>query len=271
MKNKACLLFLFFIAGTTIFAQNYRYEQLRTFPAEASAIYTDADANFYLKHDLLLKKYDQDGNFIAEYDSEFFSEFGAVDVSDMFRVLVFYPEANMLAILDEGIQNIRDTINFDPLGFDVEAVCNDQNADGYWIYDAAKSQLVHLAHSTKVLQRSESFAKLGYGMFSPKQLLVAEGRVYAIDPVGGLMIFDENGRFLNQQMISGIHHATFYQGQLIWFANRMMNFYNPITQEQNETTLPGTALYRGAAMNYGIVPGHIYLFDNSTLYIYSFQ
>ncbi len=263
---------LFFMQQNSTLAQQYRFEKLRNLDQQASAIYADEEANFYITQDLLLKKFDKDGQFLSQYDSFYFSDFGSIDVSDIFHVLVFYPDQQVAVKLDQTLQNVIDSVNFDNLGFDVQAVCTDQSGDGLWIYDANTNAIYHLDRNNKSLHVSSSLKALTNNEgFSPQQLLLAEGRLYAIDVNFGLLIFDEKAKFIDSNSTSGIIRASYNQGSLVWFNQRMMISYNPISDERSEVLLPGGSLFQAGAFNFNLIPGRLFLVDMNGTIIYGVQ
>lgn len=84
----------------------------------------DKIGNIYVYRQHLLKKYTAEGKLLAQFSNYESGKLHSIDVSDPFRLLLFYRDFNQIAFLDNKLNSVGDPVNLAELGFNsVSTVC----------------------------------------------------------------------------------------------------------------------------------------------------
>jgi len=88
------------------------------------------------------------------YSSKLNGNIHSVDVTDPFRILIFYKDFSRAVFLDNKLTELLSAIQLNDLGyFNVQAV-GTSSRGGFWIYDQDVAQIVYIDKSLKESHRS---------------------------------------------------------------------------------------------------------------------
>lgn len=119
---------------------------------DASAIEIDRLGNIYLVKDNVVSKYDQEMNFVCSYDNYPAGSMSSLDVSNPFKVIVFYSEFNKLIYLDSKLAELRSPILLDEAElYGTKAVCS-SSYGGFWVFDEQNSCVRRVDSNLEVSQ-----------------------------------------------------------------------------------------------------------------------
>ena len=92
---------------------------------DASAVEVDRLGNIYLVRNNTVAKYDAEMNFICAYDNYPAGSMSSLDVSNPFKVIVFYSEFNKLIYLDSKLAELLSPLMLDDAGlYNIKVVCS---------------------------------------------------------------------------------------------------------------------------------------------------
>jgi hypothetical protein len=98
--------------------------------------------NVYIYSNSTLQKFNNQGSVESKYSSMGYGNLSSIDVSDPFRIVLFYKEFNTIVILDNKLNQIGEAYQLDKLGFSaVDAVCKSKQS-GIWILDSYAQKLM---------------------------------------------------------------------------------------------------------------------------------
>ena len=129
---------------------------------DASAVEVDRLGNIYLMKNNVVAKYDADMNFLCAYDNYPAGSMSSLDVSNPFKVIVFYSEFNKLIYLDSKLAELLSPLMLDDAGlYNIKVVCS-SSFGGFWVFDEQNSCVRRVNPSLEVSQQGTNiYDKLG--------------------------------------------------------------------------------------------------------------
>ena len=218
---------------------NNRYVLLDSFPVKANSITVDNFSNFYAVGDNQVLKFDRDGKFLVRFEEVKNGKIGSVDVSNPFKMLVYYPDFMNAIVLDKFLTYLV-SYNFFDLGYQsVTAVGS--SADGYlWFYDATDYTLKKIDATGKVQLKSQPVNQLIDNVIMPNFIVEKNGQVFVNDPKVGILVFDNFGAFYKTIPIKGLQKFHILQEQIVYYQDEKLRSYNPVTFDAKMISLPDT-------------------------------
>ena len=216
-----------------------KYELLDSHTVKANAISVDNFSNFYAVGDNQVMKFDRDGKFLQSYEEVKNGKIGSVDVTNPFKVLVYYPDFMTAVVLDKFMTYLV-SYNFFELGYQsVTAVGS--SGDGYlWFYDATDYSLKKIDATGKVQLKSQPVNQLIDKIINPNFILEKNGQVFVNDPTVGILVFDNFGAYYKTIPIKGLQKFHVMQEQIIYYQDDKLRSYNPVTFDAKTVSLPDT-------------------------------
>ena len=169
---------------------------------DASAIEVDRLGNIYLMKDNVVAKYDAEMNFLCSYDNYPAGSMSSLDVSNPFKVIVFYSEFNKLIYLDSKLAELLSPVMLDDAGlYNIKVVCS-SSFGGFWVFDAQNSCVRRVNANLEVSQQGTNiYDKIGDADVVAMResinylfLITDDGKVLVLDKFGNFYrAFETNG------------------------------------------------------------------------------
>ena len=153
---------------------------------DASAVEVDRLGNIYLMKNNVVTKYDADLNFLCAYDNYPAGSMSSLDVSNPFKVIVFYSEFNKLIYLDSKLAELLSPLMLDDAClYNIKVVCS-SSFGGFWVFDEQNSCIRRVSPNLEVSQQGTNiYDKLG------------DADVVAIrESINYLFLLTDNGKVL---------------------------------------------------------------------------
>lgn len=156
--KKAILLAMLFVS---FLAQSQVVELWRR-PIFADCVQVDRLGNIYTIHNNIVTKYDENLNVQCSYDNYAAGNISLLDVTNPFKIIVFYAEFNKSVYLDNNLSLLQSAINLDDAGFYNTTSVASSSFGGFWLFDEQEMCVRRLESdlSTSV-QGTNIYAKLG--------------------------------------------------------------------------------------------------------------
>jgi len=130
-------------------------------------------------------------------DSKLYGDIYSIDVSNPFKVLVYYRDFNTILMLDRQLNN-RNTIDLRQQNlFQVKAIAQSYD-NNIWLFDDVNSKLKKIDESGNILLETPDFRLLFDDSFTPQKIIDMNGLLYLYNAKGGWKIFDYYGGFKMQ-------------------------------------------------------------------------
>ncbi len=164
------------------------------FSTDVDASFVDIDrlGNIYLVKDNVVAKYDADMNFLCAYDNYPAGSMSSLDVSNPFKVIVFYSEFNKLIYLDSKLAELLSPLMLDDAGlYNIKVVCS-SSYGGFWVFDGQNSCVRRVNPNLEVSQQGTNiYDRLGDADVVAMResinyifLLTDDGKVLILDKFG---------------------------------------------------------------------------------------
>ena len=159
---------------------------------DASAVEVDRLGNIYLVKNNVVAKYDADMNFLCAYDNYPAGSMSSLDVSNPFKVIVFYSEFNKLIYLDSKLAELRSPILLDDAElYNTKVVCS-SSFGGFWVFDEQNVCVRRVDSNLEISQQGTNiYDKLGDSdVIAMREsinylfLLANDGKVLILDKFG---------------------------------------------------------------------------------------
>ncbi|MFH2096168.1 MAG: hypothetical protein ABIJ16_10720, partial [Bacteroidota bacterium] len=122
-------LIIFICAGS----QEFRL--LKKIQTEGGSFVTDHLGNLYTVDGLKFAKYNPDGEETAHYSNAYYGEISYADVTDPYRILLYYRDFNQILFLDKELSEIASPIFLSDLSVEQATIACTSNRGGFWVYD----------------------------------------------------------------------------------------------------------------------------------------
>lgn len=284
MKQRLFYIVLFFLVIQTGCAQtlhvpgsiglpagnsNADFKFIGFIPGDYISVEVDILDNIYLLNaGYQLKKIDAKGDSVGVFnDVKRFGNPSSIDVSNPFKVLVYYKNFSTAVILDRMLAS-RNTINFRRQNiFSVKAITTSYD-NNIWLFDEQDYKLKKISDDGKVLIESTDMRLLVDSVPSPARIIDSEDLVYLYDPARGFYVFDYYGALKNNLPFPNWNSISISKKRIYGFAGSLLYAYELNTLTLKKYPLP--AFFKDYE-EIKAINGKVYLRTRNGIEIYSVQ
>lgn len=263
------LFIIIVIAHSFCFAQNTpdtTFQFLQTISINSTYLITDNLQNIYVATEKgQVVKFDKNGKQQFEYNNNRLGEIGKIDVRNPLTMLVYYPDLEVVVILDRTLSPIKELNLYDldiiePKGI---ALANDNNI---WVYDEVAAVLKKISQTGKILFESRNLNQLTRKNLRPTFLLEKNNLLYLNDFENGLFIFDSFGQLKQEIQVKGIERFQ-VEGKQVFFWKDNEGFV--LELDVLETNIMPLPITNNPLESVYLNRGYIYLSTRNAIEIYS--
>lgn len=215
-----------------------------------------------------LKKIDSNGDSIGVFnDVKRYGNPTYIDVSNPFKILVYYKNFSTAVILDRQLTS-RNIINFRKQNiFSVRSVTTSYD-NNIWLFDEQDYKLKKIDDEGKVLVESTDMRLLVDSVPSPEKIIDSDDFVYLYDPEKGFYVFDYYGSLKNNLPFMKWNSISISKKKLYGFNDATLYSYELNSLDLKKYPLPSSFKdYKSIkAMN-----GKVYLLTNEGVIIVSLK
>lgn len=173
-------------------------------------------------------KYGPDGREQFHFNNNTRGGLQYIDPTDPFNLLLFYPELQVIAILDRTMNETALLELFTAGIFNATAIglATDNNI---WVYDQAAFRLKKVGQNSEVLVQSDNLSALLNEPPKAVQLLANNNIVYLNCPGQGVYVFDNFGQFHQLLPYPDVKRLQVQGSNLILYEDQLVQAYNPAT------------------------------------------
>lgn len=186
---------------------------------------TNSMGNIFLIKDYSILQYNFEGKKIQTYSNSEFGKITSIDVSNPFRILVFYKDFNQLIFLDNKLSEISDHISLDNLGItEANAVCSSETG-GFWVFNTNTFQLEKYNKNLNLLQSGTKMQSVIDRSLTPDFIDETGNNIYLGFKEKGIYLFDIYGAFIKfipvkyKSGVKIINENIFYSSDSIYRYN----------------------------------------------------
>ncbi len=236
-----CLLpFAFcFLATPSVSAQQWKLFK-KNDSLDCRYFLTDPLKNIYIitnKNEVL--KYDGDGYFDSRFSFKKFGKIGSVDVSNPFKIILYYTDYQCIVTIDAALNPIK-TIFLNDMGIANAAAIASGDDGQIWIYDSGVNKISRfsvdatgfkLAYKSNALTQNLSSMQLG-------QMLIRNNNIYVNVPAKGIFVFDQLGQYLKTLDIKNASGLQIIENQLFYKQDNKLFRFNLQSLAKSAINLP---------------------------------
>jgi len=201
---------------------------------------TDQFKNVYSINKNQLTKHSLSDNTTSTFSSKLNGIIHSVDVSDPFRLLVFYKGFNRIVFLDNKLSELRSSVELNDLGYFHVVAAAASVRGGFWIYDMDLSKLIFIDKTLKAAQISSTLADLidNSKEFTKAIIIEKSDFVYLGIPNQGIFQFDAYATFIKKFPITDFADFQVVGSTIIFFGDGKLKAYNTEYFQTEEKILP---------------------------------
>lgn len=228
------LSILLFLIPSFVLSQ---VSQVNQWSVEAHDVHVDKLGNIYLTKSAKLIKYDKGFSKIAEYSNNFLGDIDFIDVSNPFRIMIFYQDFRRIVFLDSNLAELMSPVVLDDLGlFDVSAVCYSM-AGGFWTYSTQSTAVERFSQNLEKVQKGAELDAAG-AKGNPVKMMETSKYVFVLFENNYLFILDSYGSFYKKIKINSTNSFTVIDNLLFTLYNNMITVTNIKTLSEQSINLP---------------------------------
>lgn len=213
---------------------------LYTLPEPCRDFTTDKLQNVYtIDGNNRVRKFGSDGREQFHYNNNTRGALQYIDPTDPFNLLLFYPELQVVAILDRTMNETAVLELFSVGVFNATAIglATDNNI---WVYDQAAFRLKKVGQNGEVLVQSDNLSAMLDTPPRAVQLLANNNIVYLNCPEQGIYVFDNFGQFHQLLPYPDVTTLQALDGKLLLYEKGRVRAYNPETLQDRALTADTT-------------------------------
>ncbi len=219
-------------------AQNYTFKPLKTVAKTVRWMEVDKMRHLYLiEDDHSLLKYSPEGELLYQFNENALGEISYLDVSNPFRILVYYDEYATIIFLDRTLSETRrhDLSDLDIPQVQAIGTASDNNI---WLFDNNTYTLKKVDSQNEVVAESSDLNLMLSEDLNPSSLVEFDVRVYLNSPNIGVLVFDVFGNYIKTIDIPELDYFQLYEGQLFYVEDKTFKTYHLLSFQTEEIKLP---------------------------------
>jgi len=234
----AFLLILLCSCTTVSYAQEYTFKELKSIPKASRWMEVDKMKQLYLIEDAhTLLKYSPEGDLLHQFNENSLGEISYVDVSNPFRILVYYNDYATVLFLD---RTLSETQRHDLSDLDIPEVraLGTASDNNIWIFDNNTYTLKKVNSQNEVLAESADLSLLLTEVLDPNRLIETNARVYLNSPNLGILVFDVFGNYIKTIEILDLDYFQVYEEQIFYVEDKKFKNYHLLSFLTKEIKMP---------------------------------
>lgn len=240
LANYKLFFFIFFLLNTlyTSTAQEYQFIPKKNIAKQTRWIEVDQMKHLYLiENDHSLLKYNTEGTLLYQYNENSLGQISYIDVSNPFRILVYYDDYATVVLLDRTLSELKrhDLSDLDIPQVQALATASDNNI---WIFDNNSYTLKKVDNQNQTLVESPDLSLLLTETIDPNRLVEYNGRVYLNSPNLGILVFDVFGNYIKTIDVLDLDYFQLYEGQLFYVENNEFKSYHLLSFQTKKISIP---------------------------------
>lgn len=227
----------------------------------------DNVGNIYIViNDQQLKKLNDKGDSVAVYnDVKRYGKIYSVDVSNPFKILVFYKETSTIVVLDR-LLSTKNTIDLRRSGIQQVSVVRLSYDNNIWLYDELEARIRKIDDNGKLLMESADLRTVFEEAPSFQFLFDDNRSLYLYDKSKGWFVFDYYGGFVKKYAFLNWKDVQLVNGVMIGRSDSSIysakqNDFDFKEQKNNTITPVSRKVMISAKKIYVLFPGNLEIYD----------
>ena len=173
---------------------------------------------YYLKDNTLYKKNETK---IISYSNIHLGELTQVDISNSLKIVLFYKDFNTVIILDNELNELTNTLNFNTLINNTISFVGATNNTNLWLFSENNTTLYLWNYQTKKINTTTVLQD----HFNYKMACSNQKNSWLISNTKAIQ-YNQYGSFINQLNLTNIKNAVAYKNGLIYQIDKQLFYYS---------------------------------------------
>lgn len=210
----------------TVSAQDYESKLLQNIEHQTRWMEVDKMKHLYLVQDEhTILKYSADGELLFRYNENNLGQISVLDVTNSFRILVYYEDFNTVVFLDRTLSEIQrfDLSDFEIWQTQAIGLASDNNL---WIFDNNSYTVKKIDNSGEVITESDDLTLFLSKAPNPNRIIEFNDRLYLNSPNLGIIVFDLYGTYIKTIEIPDLDYFQLHNGQIFYIQDKSIKSYH---------------------------------------------
>lgn len=208
--------------------------------SNAAQMTTDELGNVYITFtDNSLVKYNSSGDSLANFRSIQNGTLQMVDASNPLKLLLFYPDYSKVVFLDR-MMSFKNEIDLKKLKLYQTTAIGMARDGNIWVFDANTIRLLKIDDNLTILQQSDDLRSALGDVLQASQILDRDRKIYVLDTLKGLYVFDQFATILNNIDLFHVKHMQVFNNTLIYNKADSLVSYDFNSLQEKKIPLPQT-------------------------------
>lgn len=227
-------LFALLAAGVSIPG----FAPVATILVKAQLITSDNLGNLYTSEGNTIRKYNINGNLIAEYTNTKIDKFDCVDASDPLKTLLFTSSSAEIMRLDNKFAQQGGTTRLFELNIlSPKLACNSYDI-GAWVWDDALNEIIRINQHGSIDTRTRNLINISEQNPKFAMILEKDFLLYASDPDLGIFVFDRHGNFVKKYPLINVLSFQLVAGRIVYYQNGHIVSFDSRNFSESNIKLP---------------------------------
>lgn len=215
-----------------------RFEHQASIEVAADHFTSDNVGNIYVVTGETITSYDQYGEELRIYSDKVLGDIFTVDAMWALKPIAYYQEAGFVVFLDNTLSAQGEPLNLAEHDLQTASVMCTSYNNGLWFYDPLDYRLVKTDQNLNVQLETEYLNQLISPDIDPIAMLEKDNRLYVVDSILGIMMFDQFGSYYTTLPIVGVTKIWVRKKSLYYVVNGTLGRYDLISKEHTAITIP---------------------------------
>lgn len=166
------------------------------------------------------------------------SEISYIDISNPFKILVYYKDIYTLVFLDNTLSKIGIPIKLESIGLEQSVIAASSNNNGFWVFEKKNNELIKIDQSLHEIQKSSNINQLLNSAINPVFLIEQNENVFLCDPLLGILMFDLYGTYLKTLPLKNINSFQVIGEHIFYHNDNKLKSYNFRSFAEKSIPLP---------------------------------
>lgn len=264
MKN--LIVFILLFASMCIKAQNDTALKSIKIPINHAELALDNLGNSYVFNTNNIIKYSPNGDSIGTYSNNRLGDINYIDVSNPYKVLVFYSDYSNIVFLDNFLSMIDQPLEISQLGYDaVTLACSSQD-NGMWFFNRLTQVLIKVDKELNTVNQSLNLSQYFGKRIDPSYLIEQNSTLLLQIPNEFILTFDQFGTIDTKKEIKTDKKIQYINKNIIYQEGDSLLQISNISNNKISIALPiKNADYAKISKE------RLALIKNNTLYLYHYK
>ena len=174
-------------------------------------------------------KFNEKGDTLYQQSSKQYGTVSHLDASQSMRILLYFENQQAIGFTDNTLSwhKTPQSLNSSNVPFPT-AVCQSFLDNNLWVYDDATSSLLKLNTKLEVIQRNENMPAMLGQPFSPIFMMEQSDKLYVLDSVSGIFVFDLFGSLNRHFKMKGVQKIDVKNGNIFFLKKDKIYPFMPL-------------------------------------------